>query len=103
MTLTLKRLTILAARELEEALVEALLDLQPALPGFTTARVSGHGEDFARATAQERVRGRIDRLQLWIVLPDSDVQRVLDMLAARFVHGGLRWWIEPVDAMGELA
>lgn len=103
MTLTLKRLTLLAARELEETLVEALLDLQPALPGFTTALVSGHGEGFARATAQERVRGRIDRLQLWIVLPDSDVQRVLDMLAARFVHSGLRWWIEPVDAMGELA
>ena len=37
MTLILKRLTLLAARELEETLVEALLDLQPALPGFTPA------------------------------------------------------------------
>lgn len=103
MTLILKRLTILAARELEETLVEALLDLQPALPGFTTALVAGHGEGFARASVQECVRGRIDRLQLWIVLPEGDVQRVLDLLAARFAHSRLRWWIEPVEAMGELA
>lgn len=103
MTLTLKRLTILAARGLEEALVEALLDLRPALPGFTTALVAGHGEGFARASVQESVRGRIDRLQLWIVLPESDLPRVLDMLAARFAHSRLRWWIEPVEAMGELA
>ncbi len=103
MTLTLKRLTLLAARELEETLVEALLDLQPALPGFTTALVAGHGEGFSRASVPECVRGRIDRLQLWIVLPDSDVHRVLDMLAARFTHSRIRWWIEPVDAMGELA
>ena len=103
MTLILKRLTLLAARELEETLVEALLDLQPALPGFTTARVAGHGEGFARASVQESVRGRIDRLQLWIVLPESDVKRVLDLLAARFAHSRLRWWVEPVEAMGELA
>lgn len=100
---TLKRLTLLAARELEETLVEALLDLHPALPGFTTALVAGHGEGFASATAQECVRGRIDRLQLWIVLPEDDVRRVLDLLAARFARSGLRWWIEPVEAMGELA
>lgn len=103
MTLILKRLTLLAARELEETLVEALLDLQPALPGFTTALISGHGEDFARATVQESVRGRIDRLQLWIVLPEGDVKRVLDLLAARFAHSRLRWWVEPVEALGELA
>jgi len=103
MTLILKRLTLLAARELEESLVEALLDLHPALPGFTTALVAGHGEGFARASVQERVRGRIDRLQLWIVLPEADVPRVLDLLAARFAHSRLRWWIEPVEVMGELA
>lgn len=103
MTLILKRLTLLAARELEETLVEALLDLQPALPGFTTALVAGHGEGFARASVQESVRGRIDRLQLWIVLPESDVKRVLDLLATRFAHSRLRWWVEPVEAMGELA
>lgn len=103
MTPTLKRLTLLVARELEESLVEALLDLHPALPGFTTALVAGHGEGFARASMQERVRGRIDRLQLWIVLPEGDVPRVLNLLAARFAHSRLRWWIEPVEAMGELA
>lgn len=103
MTLVLKRLTLLAARELEETLVESLLDLQPVLPGFTTALVAGHGEGFDRATVLECARGRVDRLQLWMVLPESDVQRVLDMLAARFAHSRLRWWIESVEAMGELA
>jgi hypothetical protein len=103
MTQMLKRLTILAARELEETVVEILLDLRPALPGFTTAMVAGHGEGFDQATAHERVRGRIDRLQVWMVLPADDVPRVLAALDARLAHSRLRWWVELVESMGELA
>ena len=103
MTLILKRLTLVAPCELEDILVATLLDMQPALPGFTTVSVAGHGESFDQAQVHERVRGRINRLQLWMVLPAEDVQRVLDTVAARLSGGKVVWWIEPVDAMGRLA
>lgn len=99
----LKRLTLIAPRELEDDLIELLLDMQPALPGFTTAPVAGHGEGFAQASVHECVRGRIRRLQLWMVLPADDAQRVVAMIAARLPHSRISWWLEPVEAMGRLA
>ncbi|KGI76678.1 DUF3240 family protein [Oleiagrimonas soli] len=99
----LKRLTILAPRDLEDAVLETLLDMQPALPGFTALAVSGHGEDFEGAGVQEQVRGRIDRSMVWLVLPEDDVERTLTQLRRRMPHPGILWWVEPVDAMGRLA
>ena len=69
-------------------LLEALLEMQPALPGFTTMAVSGHGERFEGTRVQEQVRGRIDRCMTWLVLPQEDVERVLDQL--RRLHAATR-------------
>lgn len=100
---SLKRLTLIAPRELEDTLVELLLEMQPALPGFTTALVAGHGEGFAQASVHECVRGRIDRLQLWLVLSADDAQRVMGVIRASLPHSQISWWLEPVEAMGRLA
>ncbi|TAL87711.1 MAG: DUF3240 domain-containing protein [Rhodanobacter sp.] len=103
MTMLLKRLTMVVPREIEESLVAVLLDIEPALPGFTTMAVDGHGEGFAQASVRESVRGRVDRRMLWMVLPQGDEQRVLAQLSARLPHSQIVWWIEPVEAMGRLA
>jgi hypothetical protein len=103
MSTTLKRLTMIAPREEEDVLVATLLEMQPSLPGFTTMPVAGHGEGFAKASVHECVRGRIDRLLLWLVLPQDDVQRVLTVIGQHLPHSQIVWWIEPVDAMGRLA
>lgn len=103
MSTTLKRLTMIAPREQEDGLVAALLEMQPGLPGFTTVPVAGHGVGFAQASVHECVRGRIDRLLLWLVLPQEDVQRVLDVIGQQLPHSQIVWWIEPVEAMGRLA
>jgi len=103
MSLELKRLTILATRDLEDAVVEALLEMQPSLPGFTTMAVSGHGERFEGTSMQEQVRGRIERSMTWLVLPQEDIERVLDQLRRCMPHPDIVWWVEPVDVMGRLA
>ena len=100
---TLKRLTLVAPRALEEDLVALLLDMQPPLPGFTTAHVAGHGEGFDRARIVERVQGRIDRVLLWLVLPAETVDRVLSRLCEALPQSEVVWWIEPVEKMGRLA
>lgn len=103
MDLSLKRLTILAPSDLEDAVLEALLEMQPALPGFTTLAVSGHGEHFEGARVQEQVCGRIDRSMTWLVLPEEDIGRVLGQLRRQTPNPDIVWWVEPVDAMGKLA
>ncbi|WP_130618109.1 DUF3240 family protein [Dyella amyloliquefaciens] len=99
----LKRLTLVASRALEEDLVATLLEMKPALPGFTTAHVAGHGEGFARSRVVECVQGRIDRVLLWLVLPESSVDRVLAHLCEALPQSEVVWWIEPVEKMGRLA
>jgi nitrogen regulatory protein PII len=103
MNLSLKRLTVLVPRDLEATVLEALLDMQPAIPGFTTLAVSGHGERFEGTRVQEQVRGRIERSMTWLVLPEADVERVLTELRRHISSPDVVWWIEPVDAMGRLA
>lgn len=103
MQLSLKRLTLLAPRELEDALVAAMLAMQPDVPSFTTTPASGHGEPFVAARIEEQVRGRVDRAMLWLVLPTEDVERVLTTLRERVPSPDIIWWLEPVDAMGRLA
>ncbi|WP_267221624.1 DUF3240 family protein [Dyella silvae] len=99
----LKRLTLVAPRNLEEELVTILLGMQPALPGFTTTPVAGHGENFDGASVHERVRGRIDRVLLWLVLPADAVMRVVTTLTGTLPNSDVVWWIEPVETMGRLA
>jgi len=103
MPYVLKRLTLVAPRALEEDLVAALLEMHPALPGFTTAQVAGHGEGFEQARVAERVQGRIDRVLLWLVLPAETVDRVLSRLRAALPQSEGVWWVEPVETMGRLA
>jgi hypothetical protein len=99
----LKRLTLVAPRILEEELVTILLGMQPALPGFTTTPVAGHGESFDGASVHERVRGRIDRVLLWLVLPADTVTRVVTALTSALPNSDVVWWIEPVETMGRPA
>jgi hypothetical protein len=99
----LKRLTVVVPDDLGEALLETLLDMRPALPGFTTLPVSGHGERFDGASVRERVRGRIERRMAWLVLPAEDVTGVLQQLRERMPHPDIVWWVEPVESMGRLA
>lgn len=98
----LKRLTLVAPRHLEEALVSILLDMQPALPGFTSAPVAGHGQGFEGASTAECVRGRIDRVLLWLVLPEESVDRVVTHLDIQLPRSDVVWWVEPVERMGRL-
>lgn len=102
MSLSLKQLTILVPRDLEDALLATVLDMQPAVPGFTTTHVSGHGERFDATRVQEQVRGRVDRTMMWLVLPSEAVERLLATLREQMPNPDVIWWVEPVEAMGRL-
>ncbi|NCT66046.1 MAG: DUF3240 domain-containing protein [Rhodanobacteraceae bacterium] len=99
----LRRLNLIFPPTLEDAVVAALLDRTPALPGFTTLRAEGHGSDFARASVREQVRGHVARRVLWMVLPREEVETVLAELRQRLPSREITWWTEIVEGFGRLA
>jgi len=98
----LVRLNLVFPPSLEDAVTEALL-AGPALPGFTLFHAEGHTSDFSRASASERVRGRVERRVLWVVIEYARLDEVLSVLHARVASTEVRWWAEPVIASGRLA
>lgn len=80
-----------------------MLNLDPAIAGFTTWTAEGHGFGFANVSTSERVRGRVKRAVLIAVLPRCDVEILVVKLAAEAPIPHLTYWIEPVEAFGHLA
>lgn len=96
------RLNLIFPPSLENAVTDALI-ADPALPGFTLFHAEGHSSDFTHASASERVRGRIERRVLWVVVERERLDQVLSALHQRVASTEVRWWTEPVLALGRLA
>ena len=97
----LVRLSLVFPPRLETALTEALV-AGAGLPGFTLLQAEGHSSDFSTASAAEQVHGRVQRRVLWMLLPRAQVDTVLAALRGQVDAQEVRWWIEPVLAMGTL-
>ncbi|WP_028838568.1 DUF3240 family protein [Thermomonas fusca] len=97
----LVRLSLVFPPRLETALTEALV-AGAGLPGFTLLHAEGHSSDFSTASAAEQVHGRVQRRVLWMLLPRAQVDTVLAALRGQVDAQEVRWWIEPVLAMGRL-
>ena len=97
------RLTIAMPEALEDEVLEALLQIQPPIEGFTTFDAEGHGQTFANARTRECVRGRIARKLLLLVLPRARVMPIIEQLRTAVRSGEAAWWIEPVEQFGRLS
>lgn len=98
----LRRLNLVFAASLEEAVTAALIEHEPPLPGFTLFKAEGHSGDFAHASVEERVRGRVDRRVLWMVLTQDAAADLVAFLRSRVYSGEVVWWTEPVESFGRL-
>ncbi len=99
---SLCKLTLVYPISAEDQIVETVLAVETPLPGFTTFTADGHGLDFATATANERVRGRVGRGVLMMVLPRVRLADVLDKVATAAPVPHLMHWVEPVESCGRL-
>ena len=95
------RFNLVFPPRLETAVTEALV-AEAGLPGFTLLQAEGHSSDFSTASAAEQVHGRVQRRVLWMLLPRAQVDTVLAALRGQVDAREVRWWIEPVLAMGRL-
>ncbi len=99
----LQRLLFDCPPALEDALVEALLEAEPPLPGFLTLHAEGHGADLRFTSVREQVRGRAARSVLALVVPAERVPALLAALRKRFAGSDLHWVLQPVLDEGTLA
>jgi len=99
---SLIKLTLVYPPAAESSLVEFMLERDPPLSGFTTMKGEGHGLGFERASAGERVRGRINRRLFILILDQSRLESLLQELKAELPIQGLMYWTEPVTSAGRL-
>lgn len=99
----LQRLLLDCPPALEDALVEALLEAEPPLPGFITLDAEGHGADLRLASVREQVRGRAARRLVAMVLPAERVPVLMAELRVHFAGSDLHWLCQPVLDEGTLA
>ncbi|MGD9601454.1 MAG: DUF3240 family protein [Gammaproteobacteria bacterium] len=90
------RLTLVFPPALEPALIDEVLAFTPVVPGFTTWTGEGHAAGFDRASATERVRGRVGRRMLTVVWTRARIDTLLAALRTRMPGTDVYWWIEPV-------
>lgn len=94
-------LTLLLPPSLEEELLDLLL-MSPDVQVFTSAATAAHGLAFGRLTANEQVLGRVDAVQLQAVVAQDRAASLLSELRRHYAGAGLRYWLTPVVAQGEI-
>jgi hypothetical protein len=72
------------------------------LPGFTLLRADGHGSDFANASPEDRVRGRVARRVILMVESRETIEAVIAILRTRVNSRHVVWWTTPIDNFGRL-
>lgn len=97
------KLTLVFPTAAEESLLTVLDEMEPPLPGYTTWKCSGHGDDFRHASASERVRGRTSRCCLVTVLDEDRAAEILQIIKEEAPIAHMMFWTEPVSAAGKMS
>lgn len=94
-------LTIIVAPEIEDALVDWLLERDD-VPGFSSSRISGHGDSPKSFTVAEQVAGRRPRVMLQSCMDSATLDSVVSGLREAFAGSGMRYWAVPLSHFGRL-
>lgn len=102
----MKHLTLVVHTDVQQDLTDHLRSMEK-VPGFTFHRVEGHGvhgETDAFLEARDEVVGHKPRVQVDILLEDTDVDLVLDDLrrTTQGVEGEGIYWVSDIDRHGRL-
>jgi len=102
----MKILTLIVHTNVQQSLSELLHTLDQ-VSGFTFTHVEGHGADIEKdgfVAAHDKAVGFIPRIRTDLLLPDSEVDTVLEAIARAEVGiaGQGFYWVTPVEAGGHL-
>lgn len=94
-------LHLLCPAAVEERAVDLLLARGEA-GVFTSAPTRAHGFAHGRLSAAEQVSGRSEATLIHLVLPQSEVDELLEELRRELRGSGVRHWVTAVLNHGEL-
>jgi hypothetical protein len=95
-------LTLILPRQLRDELFDYLGEQTDLVRGFTASDAAGHGAGVRLQSMDERVKGHADQVIVWIILPRSDAERLLDRFRTSFAGTNLVYWILPVAEFGTI-
>ncbi len=96
------KLTLVYPIDSSDIFVDFILSCDPAVPGFTSWQVDGHGHGFEKASISERVRGHVKRGTLVTIMPEKQAKLLLEKIRQEVTVPHLTYWTEPVTAFGQL-
>lgn len=102
MDTSLCKLTLSCPKSGAVSIIDALDDLQPALPGYTLLDGQGRGPSLDYSSASEEVQGAARIVMIIIVLPADQIDDVLSMIRESYRRPQLSYWVEPVLDFGRL-
>ncbi len=94
-------LTLLGSPEVEEKLLDHLL-MSPFANTFTSQPAASHGGHLSGLDPREAVLGRSDAVLIQVLVGADEAQRLVDDLRQSIKGAGVRYWLTPVLAQGEL-
>jgi hypothetical protein len=94
-------LYLIVAPAAEDAVAEWLLE-DPAVTGFSSTPVAGHGSSEQAMTLAEQVAGRQRRAMFFTHLGSADAQALLERLRRDFAGADIHYWTTPVGRFGHL-
>ena len=92
---TLRKLTLTCPQVLESAFLD-MLDSLENLPGYTILNALGRGSTIDQLNQQEKVIGAMNTLMIIFILPESQIDQILSVVATNFSHTQITYWVEPV-------
>jgi Protein of unknown function (DUF3240) len=96
-------LTLSCPAEVEEELIDVLREHPEWVSGFTSLAAEGFGSGTQLHSAMEQVRGRSRRRMLQVVLSQSNVQALVEVLRTAIPSDEVAWWTVPVTGFGRFA
>ena len=103
----MKQLTLIVRTSAQQDLTDQLRTIEQ-VQGFTLSHVEGHGvqaENDPFLSARDKVVGYTPRVQVDIVLQDSDLDDVLKVLRDTMSDGeiqGAHYWVTAIEQEGHL-
>lgn len=102
----MKHLTLIVHTNIQQDLSDQLRSMEQ-ITGFTFSKTEGHGvqvENDPFLSARDKVVGYTPRVRVDILLEDSDVDKVLDILRTSTLglEGQGIYWVTEVEENGRL-
>jgi hypothetical protein len=98
----LRKLTLAFPKTIEASILDVLDDMEPPLQGYSFMTAKGRGPDMQLSAVSERVQGAGNVVLVKIIVPENDVDAILEAIRINCSRPNISYWVEPILDFGRL-